>query len=169
MNTAERRAKILDLIAFSSVPISGTTLSKECGVSRQIIVSDIAALKSENEIIATSKGYILNKPKPYERILKLVHTDEEIEDELMAVVKCGGRIKDVFIWHKIYGKIEAAMNIVTEMDIAEYMQSLKSGRSKPLKQVTYDYHYHTIEADEQSVLDKVEKVLDERGYLVKED
>ena len=169
MNTAERRLKILNLISVGSAPVSGSQLAQECGVSRQVIVSDIAALKAENEIIATSKGYIINKPKPKQRVLKLVHTDEEIEDELLTVIRYGGVVRDVFIWHKIYGKIEAAMNISTEMDVAEYMQSLKSGRSKPLKQVTYDYHYHTIEAEEEAVLDCVEKALDEKGYLVIED
>ena len=169
MNTAERRLKILNLISVSSAPVSGSKLAQECGVSRQIIVSDIAALKSEYEIIATSKGYIINRPKPKQRVLKLVHSDEEIEDELMTVVKCQGIVKDVFIWHKIYGKIEAAMNISTEMDVAEYMISLKNGRSKPLKQVTNDYHYHTIEAEDVSVLDTIEKALDDKGYLVKDE
>jgi transcriptional regulator of NAD metabolism len=169
MNTSERRTKILNLMYQSSAPISGSVLARECGVSRQIIVSDIAALREKHSIIATSKGYICQKPKTAQRVLKLVHSDEEIEAELSTIVKNGGRVKDVFVWHKIYGKIEAPMEISTLMDIAEYIESLKTGRSRPLKKVTYEYHYHTIEANDEETLDKVEKALDEKGFLVKEE
>ena len=168
MKASERREKILELISQSTVPVSGAQLADECGVSRQIIVSDIAALKKKNDIISTSRGYIINRPAPFTRVLKLVHSDEEIENEFAAVVSNGGRIKDVFVWHKIYGRIEAPLNIGTELDIAEYMESLKSGRSRLLKKITCEYHYHTIEADSEEVLDKVEKALDKCGYLVYE-
>ena len=98
----------------------------------------------------------------------LVHTDEEIEDELSTVVQNGGRVRDVFVWHKIYGKIEAPLKIQTALDVTDYMESLKSGRSRPLKNVTYEYHYHTIEADTEEILDQVEQALDKKGYLVRE-
>lgn len=168
MKTSERREKVLNLISQSAVPVSGAVLAKECGVSRQIIVSDISSLKEKYDIIATSRGYMLSKPKKSERILKLVHSDEEIEDELSTIVNHGGRVRDVFVWHKIYGKIEAPLGITTLLDISEYIESLKSGRSRPLKKVTYEYHYHTIEADNEAILDEVEKALDNKGYLVRE-
>lgn len=169
MNTSERREKIFGIISHSSAPVSGSALAKECGVSRQIIVSDVAALKGKHDIIATSRGYILSRPPAVTRVLKLIHSDEEIEDELSTVVKNGGRLKDVFVWHKIYGKIEAPLEIRTMMDVAEYVESLKNGRSRPLKKVTYEYHYHTIEADSEEILDKVEKALDEKGFIVKDE
>ena len=169
MNGDERRTKILNLISDSREPLSGSVLAGKMSVSRQIIVQDISKLKEQgNDIIATSRGYILSKVKASERILKLVHSDEEIEDELSTIVECGGRIKDVFVWHKIYGKIEAPLEIATAMDINEYIESLKNGRSRPLKKVTYEYHYHTIEADNEKILDDVEKALDDKGYLVRE-
>lgn len=168
MNTSERRVKILNIISDSNNPVSGTRLASECGVSRQIIVSDISELKKEHDIIATSKGYVLQKPKLAERILKVVHTDDEIEDEFRSVISLDGRIRNVFVWHKIYGKIEAPLEIANERNIAEYMESLKSGRSTPLKRVTSEYHYHTIEAKNEEILDKIEKALAKKGYLVEE-
>lgn len=168
MNTAERRKQLIRLLSQSVQPVSGAALAQECGVSRQIIVSDMAALKEEYPILATSRGYILSKPPAAVRVLKLVHTDEEIEDELSTVVQNGGRVRDVFVWHKIYGKIEAPLKIQTALDVADYMESLKSGRSRPLKNVTYEYHYHTIEADTEEILDQVEQALDKKGYLVRE-
>lgn len=169
MNTSERRKQILDIISRSSTPISGARLAEDCGVSRQIIVSDISVLKENHDIIATSKGYILQKPKAAVRIVKTVHSDEEIEDELSSIVEIGGRVKDVFVWHKVYGKIAAPLEISSQMDVAEYMNSLRNGRSSPLKKVTSEYHYHTIEADSEKVLDKVEEMLKSKGYLVRED
>ena len=169
MKTSERREKIINLISHSTAPVSGSALAKECGVSRQIIVSDVAFLKEKYDIIATNRGYIIQKPKGVERILKLHHSDDETEDELTTVVNSGGRVKDVFVWHKIYGKIEVPLGISTMLDVSEYIESLKNGRSRPLKKVTYDYHYHTIEADSEAILDNVEKALAEKGYLVRED
>lgn len=169
MNVSERRNRIVDIIENSADPVSGSLLAKECGVSRQVIVSDIAALKEKHNIIATSRGYIISKPPAAVRVLKLIHSDEEIEEELSTVVKNGGRIRDVFVWHKIYGKIEAPLEIKSMMDVAEYTESLKNGRSRPLKKVTYEYHYHTIEADSEETLDNVERALAEKGFVVKEE
>ena len=38
MNAAERRTKIIELLAASDRPMSATALAARCGVSRQIIV-----------------------------------------------------------------------------------------------------------------------------------
>lgn len=168
MNTSQRRVQIIDIISDSSTPVSGARLACECGVSRQIIVSDISELKKEYDIISTSKGYVLNKPKLSQRIFKVVHSDDEIEDEFRTVIGLGGRIRNVFVWHKIYGKIEATLEIADERDISEYMESLKSGRSTPLKRVTSEYHYHIIEAINNEILDKIEQALEDKNYLVKE-
>ena len=74
----------------------------------------------------------------------------------------------MFVWHKIYGRIEGAMNIKTLQDINEYIESLESGRSSPLKRVTNEYHYHTVTAENEEALDKIEKALDKIGFLVKD-
>ena len=169
MNASKRREEILHYIKQSSEPVSGNMLSQKFGVSRQIIVSDIASLKDMGQdIIPTNKGYIFNCPT-FQRVVKVVHTDGEIEDELMSVVEIGAKIVNVFVWHKIYGKIEAPLNVATVMDVKEYMQGLRTGRSGPIKRVTSEYHYHTLEADNETILDNVEKMLSEKGYLVSEE
>lgn len=168
MNASQRREKILSYIKQSTSAVSGSMLSKRFEVSRQIIVSDIAYLKDMgNDIIPTNKGYIFNKPIA-QRVVKVVHTDGEIEDELSSIVDMGAKIINVFVWHKIYGKIEAPLNVATTMDVKEYMQGLRTGRSGPLKRVTSEYHYHTLEAENESILDNVEKMLNQKGYLVLE-
>ena len=166
MKSVERREKILELISKSEKPVSGTMLAERTGVSRQVIVGDIASLKEDGcDIIATSRGYILSRA---ERVYKVVHTDEDIEKELRAIVDNGGEVKNVFVWHKIYGRIEGELNISTAADVTEYMKSLKNGRSSPLKNVTSGYHYHTVYADSEAVLDKIEVVLKDMGFLCNE-
>ncbi len=168
MNASQRREKILSYIKQSPNAVSGGMLSEKFGVSRQIIVSDIAYLKDMgNDIIPTNKGYIFNRPIA-QRVVKVVHTDDEIEDELSSIVDMGAKIINVFVWHKIYGKIEVPLNVATTMDVKEYMQGLRTGRSGPLKRVTSEYHYHTLEAENEIILDSVEKMLSQKGYLVLE-
>lgn len=169
MNTVERANGILQRISDSSSPISGSMLAKEFNVSRQIIVKDISLLKHQGyPIIATTKGYILQIPPRPARVFKTVHADDEVRQELETIVSNGGEVKDVFVWHKIYGRIEGAMNIKTLQDINEYIESLESGRSSPLKRVTNEYHYHTVTAENEEALDKIEKALDKIGFLVKD-
>ncbi len=166
MKSVERREKILELISKSEKPVSGAMLAERTGVSRQVIVGDIASLKEDGcDIIATSRGYILSRA---ERVYKVVHTDEDIEKELRAIVDNGGEVKNVFVWHRIYGRIEGELNISTAADVTEYMKSLKNGRSSPLKNVTSGYHYHTVYADSEAVLDKIELVLKGMGFLCDE-
>ena len=62
MTGKERRNEIINLIKSINEPISGTELAKRYGVSRQVIVQDIALLRAENyDIFSTTRGYILQK------------------------------------------------------------------------------------------------------------
>ena len=55
MSGTERRQRILELLMVADTPVSGTALAKSLGVSRQIIVQDMALLRarSDLEIIST--------------------------------------------------------------------------------------------------------------------
>lgn len=169
MSGEERRAHIIEYLSKQNHPISGTVLAKECGVSRQVIVQDIALLRSSySTIIATNRGYFMPpaaSDKPV-RIFKCVHTDEQTEDELTCIVDQGGIIENVFVNHKIYGRIQATMGIRSRRDVKEFMDGIHSGKSSLLKNVTSDYHYHTVSADSEEILNDIEKELDERHYLV---
>lgn len=36
-------------------------------------------------------------------------------DELNLIVDCGGKVEDVFVYHKLYGVIRVEMNIKSRM------------------------------------------------------
>ena len=152
MSGEKRRDRLLQYLEEHDKPVSGTELAKEFGVSRQVIVQDIALLRTGHvKIIATNRGYLVPPAKPsgVRRIFKCRHTDEQAEDELTCIVDLGGIVENVFVNHKIYGKIQADMNIRCRRDIKEFIAGIKSGKSTLLKNVTSDYHYHTVTAEEE--------------------
>ena len=169
MKGKERRKEITALIMAAEEPVSGSVLSERLGVSRQIIVQDIAMLRAEGyDVLSTTQGYVITKGPFAERVFKLRHTSEQTEDELTTIVSMGGTVVNVFVWHKVYGKVEANLNIFSERSIAQFMDGIKSGKSKELMHITEGYHYHTVRADSEAVLDEIEAVLNKKGYIVPE-
>lgn len=168
MTGKERRDSIIKMISGKS-PVSGGSLSKSLDVSRQIIVSDIALLRAEGyDIISTNRGYFLNSPSGATIVVKVNHTDEQTEDELNTIVDLGGTVIDVFVHHKVYGKISADLNIRSRRNVKEFIENIKSGKSTPLKNITSNYHYHTISAENEEVLNIIVEELKNKGYLVEE-
>lgn len=168
MNKDQRRQEIVLYLMASKKPVSGTTLSEKFNVSRQIIVQDIALLKTTgHDIISTHNGYILQKMPYCERIIKVLHTKDQTEDELMTIINLGGIVADVFVWHKAYGKITAPLNMYNKLHVEEFMEQIRSGKSRELMDITGGYHYHTIRATTEQVLDLIEQELTNKNYLMK--
>lgn len=166
MNTAERRNEILNLLQNADAPVAARKLASQFGVSRQVIVQDMALLRAQgHEVLSTNRGYLIQAPLRLSRVFKVFHTSEQIADELCTIVDLGGTTEDVFVHHKIYGQIQAPLHISSRRDVQIFLEELKSGKSTPLKDVTSDYHYHTVSADSQETLDLIEQELLTKGYL----
>ncbi len=166
MKAEERRKEIAALLIAEKEPIAGGELAQRFGVSRQIIVQDIAVLKgSGHEILSTHKGYVLQKSPYAQRVFKLKHTTEQTRDELMCIVELGGTVADVFVWHKVYGKITAPLNIFSPLRVEQFIEGVRSGKSTELMSITGGYHYHTVRAESEAVLDEIEKELKKRNYI----
>ena len=166
MKANDRRKAIVNLLLSEQEALSGSALSERFGVSRQIIVQDITVLKGMGyDILSTHNGYIMQKSPLKERVLKLHHTTEQTEDELSLIVGLGGTVVDVFVWHKVYGKMEAKLNIFSDLHVKQFIEGVRTGKSSELMNITGGYHYHTIRADSEEILDRIENVLKERGYI----
>lgn len=169
MEGNKRREQLLKILNNASEPVSGGELSRLLGVSRQVIVQDIALLRASNvNIISTTKGYMVypleqNKVK---RVFQVRHTDEQIEDELCTIVDNGGKILDVLVKHEIYGEITTPLIIRNRQDIYDFVSKVKTKKIVPLKELTNGLHQHTVEADSEGVLDRIEKALAQKGYLI---
>ena len=166
MKANDRRKAIVNLLLSSTDAISGGKLSEEFGVSRQIIVQDITVLKGSGyDILSTHNGYIIQKSPLKERVFKVHHTTEQTEDELNTIVSLGGTVVDVFVWHKVYGKMVAPLNIFSSLHVKQFIEGVRTGKSTELMNITGGYHYHTVCADSDEILDKIENTLNERGYI----
>ena len=168
MKGEERRKEILRRIG--RVPVSASALASQCGVSRQVIVHDIALLRAEGaEIVSTNRGYVLgDRGTRHTRIFKVRHTDAETREELYLIADAGGCTEDVFVWHKAYGKMRAELMIRSRREADAFMEKLETGVSVPLKNITAGYHYHCVSAESEEVLDEIGRRLSERGFLVPE-
>lgn len=166
MKARERRNSIVNLLLSQTDAISGSALSERFGVSRQIIVQDITVLKSMGyDILSTHNGYIMQKSPLKERVLKLYHTTEQTEDELSLIVNLGGTVVDVFVWHKVYGKMAAKLNIFSPLQVKQFIEGVRTGKSSELMNITGGYHYHTIRAENDEILNRIELALSERNYI----
>lgn len=166
MKAAERRKAIVNLLLSEQEAISGSVLSERFGVSRQIIVQDITVLKGSGyDILSTHRGYIIQKSPLKERVFKLHHTTGQTEDELSLIVELGGTVVNVFVWHKVYGKVEAKLNIFSKLQVKQFIEGVRTGKSSEMMNITGGYHYHTIRAESEEILDQIERVLEERGYI----
>ncbi len=167
MKVAERRKAIVNLLMSEEKAIPGNILSEIFGVSRQIIVQDITVLKGSGyEIFSTHNGYILQKSPLKERVFKVYHTTEQTENELNLIVDLGGTVVDVFVWHKVYGKMTARLNIFSTLQIKQFIEGVRSGKSTELMNITGGYHYHTVRAESEEILNKICNSLNEHGYIV---
>ena len=163
----ERRNRIIEILSSSKSPVSGSELAKMLNVSRQAIVNDIALIRvTRPDLLATNEGYIMMHSSDNRRIFKVNHSIEDMEDELNSIVDLGGTVLDVFIEHKIYGTVNAPLNLSTRRDVKNFLNDLKSGVSSPLMNLTKGYHYHTIEARSSEILDEIAECLKEKGYLI---
>ena len=167
MKAEKRRNEILSLLGNTENPIPANVLSVNFCVSRQVIVQDIAVLRASGyDITSTNRGYVLSGKAVCTRVFKCRHTLEELIEEGEIITGAGGLIEDIFVNHRVYGRITAMLGHSSKMHVEELYRSLLSGASKPLMSVTDGYHYHTVSADSEQVLDEIEQKLRERGFLI---
>ncbi len=167
----QRRAQLLRLLNEHGAPLSGAALAKALGVSRQVIVQDIALIRAENHsILSTNKGYIIRtdstenaQPK---RVFHVKHSTANVLDEFLTVLELGGTILDVAVEHEIYGQIRVDLLIETPQDAQDFVDRLAACRDNPLKVLTDDCHYHTVAAPSEKLLDLIGQELARKNFLI---
>ena len=161
-----RRQTILNMIRTSEKPLSGTALGRATGVSRQVVVQDIALLRTEGySILSTPRGYFLETPPGVTRLFKVCHSEAETEEELNLVVDLGGCVEDVIVNHRAYGQISAPLGVRCRRDVQNFKEQIRSGKSTLLMNLTSGYHFHHISAPNEEILDEIQRALQERGFL----
>lgn len=168
MNSIERRENIARLLVENDKPIKGTVIAQKYGVTRQIIVKDIAILRAKGQdIIATPDGYIINKKdKRVKAIIAVSHSEEDMFEEMNIVIKYGGTIEDVIVEHPLYGEIRGMLMIRNLNELNKFIDKYKDHKAKLLSVLTNGVHIHTISADSQENLDLIIQELKDKNFIV---
>ena len=169
MNSKERRTYITNLLIKNSNTYKGQFLAEELGVTRQVIVKDIAITRAEGvNIIATPEGYLIQNEKDnfVRRVIAVSHSRDNIYNELECIVKFGGIVEDVTVEHSLYGEIRAMLMIKTIMDIEKFTKNLEEANAQPLSALTNGVHLHTIKADNEEIMEAIIKELKDKNYLI---
>ena len=166
-----RKEKIIEEIKKSDKPISASTLAKKLGVSRQIIVGDVALIRaSGTNIIATPRGYILDsKQQNQTYTIAVNHSQEQMADELYTIVDLGGCAIDVIVDHPVYGQLTGKLHLSSRYDVDQFIKKVNNNQAKPLSQLTDGLHLHTIQCPNEDTYQRIVSALDEKGYLFKKE
>lgn len=171
MRGETRRRQLQAILAESTGPVTGGELARRLGVSRQVIVQDVALLRAQGQtVLATPQGYLLSgdDPQPlYRRTFAVSHSSEELEQELNTIVDCGGRVIDVTVEHPLYGELKGLLMVASRRDVQEFMSKLQQSGAAPLSLLTSGVHLHTVEALSQEVLDRIQESLASLGFLIR--
>ena len=172
MTSAERRQCIENDLAISLDPISATTLARQYGVSRQVVVGDIAILRAAGRSIqATPRGYVLQREEDtrFTGTVACRHTHEEMQDELYTVTDLGGHLADVIIDHPIYGQLVAQLQISSRYDADLFLNKVRNEKAQLLSHITNGIHLHTIHCRDEMTFRRIIAALDQQGLLYKTD
>ena len=166
MNTAQRRTEILKLLQQEEKPVAARAMASQFGVSRQVIVQDMAVIRAATPgILSTTRGYVIQQDSSCVREFKVRHESDQTAEEMNLIVDCGGRVKNISISHRVYGRVTAEMDIRSRQDVNEFVQAINSSHSSVLSSATSGYHYHLIEASSQARLDLIGEQQKKAGFL----
>lgn len=169
--TEERREEILRILGEAASPVSGSSLSEKLGVSRQVIVQDVAILRAAGrDIVATSRGYLLPGAEDGKRaVLAVQHGLEETEKELNIMVDSGLLVINVSVEHAIYGELTGNLMLKSRLDVREFMRKLERERASLLSSLTGGFHLHTVGYEREEQVDWARERLREEGILVEDE
>jgi len=171
VNGRERRDELLRRVRTEENPVTGTDLAQALGVSRQIIVQDVAVLRAAGEgIISTPRGYMLigGQPTAQRAILVTRHARHDAVDELSIMVDQGLRVVDVVVEHPIYGELRAPLMFESRSDVLAWHERIEATGASLLSDLTDGVHLHTVETFQPERIERARAELRKHGFLVEE-
>ena len=162
-----RRGQLLKVLMDSREPISGGQFAEMFGVSRQVIVQDIALLRAEGHAVdATTRGYrMASGPSGVRDVFAVRHRPEHTEVELKTLVDLGIVVKDVVVDHPIYGELRGGLELRSRRDVDLFLERLRQNGGQLLSVLTGGAHVHTVEAPDAATLAAGRQALVQLGIL----
>lgn len=165
--SGKRRENILQKLSTTSTPMSGSDLAKDLGVSRQVIVQDVAILRAKGyDIMATPQGYLLPQRKAANQaVLAVKHQAQDTEDELNIMVDHGLKVLDVIVEHPLYGELRGCLMMRSRQDVKRFIEALAKEEATLLSSLTDGVHLHSVEYARLEDLEEARQALAHRGLL----
>ena len=166
MTAEERRAAILDILSQSAGPVSASALAGRFGVSRQLIVGDVALLRAGGAAIdTTARGYVVQgRQAGLIRRAACRHQASDMAAELQIMVDNGCTVLDVIVEHPVYGQLTGTLGLASRYDVKEFI--LRAQAARPLSLLTEGVHLHTLSCPGEEAFLRVKRELVEAGFLL---
>ena len=171
MNAAQRREVILKRLSEADAPVSASVLAAQLGVSRQIVVGDVALLRA-GALPSSHAPRLSVPPAPggYTGILACVHrTTDEMRTELYAVVDQGGIVVDVAVENPLYGELRGNLNLASRYDVDNFIEQAAHTPEGLLSRMTGGVHLHTLRCPDEASFHRMEAALEKAGILYKKE
>ena len=166
MNAVNRRENIIRTLRQAADPVSAASLASALGVSRQIIVGDIALLRASGEkITSTPRGYVLSEGGTSVYTLACVHGVEDTEKELNIMVDNGCKVLTVSVEHPVYGLLTGELQLANRYDVRQFVEKLQSGEVRPLSALTGGVHLHALSCPDNECFERTRRQLEREGLL----
>jgi transcriptional regulator of NAD metabolism len=162
----------MDLLRETDRPITGHELARKMGVSRQVIVQDIALLRAQGEeLVATPQGYLLAQRlsrAAHRAVIAVRHDRDTTEEELLIMVDHGLRVVDVVVEHPLYGELRGLLRLESREDVRQFIARLRESEAALLSALTKGVHLHTVEASRPEAITRAQAALRANGYLLED-
>ena len=169
MTAKERREAILSHLKESKAPASAAALAGLLGVSRQVIVGDVALLRAGGaQIVSTSRGYVIPSEEGLVHQVVCHHTPQQTREELYTMVDCGCTVLDVTVEHPVYGEISAAWRLACRYDVDEFVRKMQENAAQPLSLLTEGLHFHRLSVPDEAAFARVCDALRHLGMLLED-
>lgn len=167
MDAQQRRAALAGCLEQAEQPVSAGALAARFGVSRQIIVGDIALLRAGGlAVSATPRGYLLpREPTGLLRTAACLHAPGDMGRELEIMVDNGCVVEDVVVEHPLYGQLTGQLHLASRYDVRQFLDKVATSEAKPLAELTAGVHLHTLRCPDRQAYERVLEQLRQAGFL----
>lgn len=171
MRQTNRQRRMLDELQRAVQPLTGTELAERCGVTRQVVVHDVALLRAGGvEILATPRGYELRSPQTDPiTILSVYHPPELTAAELFTFVDYGIQVEDVLVEHPVYGELRGGLHLASRRDVELFLERVSQSDALLLSSLTEGFHIHTVRSPSERRLSEAIVALRLNGIEVLDD
>ena len=172
MNTKDRRNAIYNMLESSGETITAMDFAEKFGVTRQIIVGDIAILRANGAKILSSKtGYSI-PVQVQTGIIETIacsHDKARTREELYTIVDNGATIINVTIEHPVYGQITGELELRSRYDVDQYLSRMEETGASQLSELTGGAHIHALSMPDYATFNRIVNILTESGIIVSQD